>query len=105
MRISDWSSDVCSSDLIRVGERSSIAPILILVEFDEARPVACCLLRYRDCETAGIAIIGKTGIISYQGARRVRGAAAGARFTVPLRRRRARTIGRASCRERVCQSV
>src|SRR3546814_9274803 len=72
LRISDWSSDVCSSDL------SSWSPLLM------AGSAATRTMAPRDGRTAGLA-----------GVR-----AAAARAALP-----ALQIGRASCRERVCQYV
>src|SRR3546814_13902739 len=40
MRISDWSSDVCSSDLVDHGDASSFA--LMDFERDEGKTLACC---------------------------------------------------------------
>src|SRR3546814_7430521 len=72
MRISDWSSDVCSSDLRR----------------NDARPVAGASyargLRYRPPLRGGGR--GATGSGNAEGSEK-------------------REIGRASCRERVCQYV
>src|SRR3546814_2955148 len=65
MRISDWSSDVCSSDLYAHRPRSDIGGV-------------------------GGAIVGRDG--DHMRA-------------LLLRRDRGQQIGRASCRERVCQYV
>src|SRR3546814_3922418 len=73
MRISDWSSDVCSSDLDLVGNDADAEPFRL---FDE-----------------GFELIRRK-----HGARGV----AGARHHGGLK---AAEIGRASCRERVCQYV
>src|SRR3546814_6391939 len=70
MRISDWSSDVCSSDL-RPTDRSML---------DVAFCVACAAT---GCDGAEISVAA----------------------TRPMARVRASEIGRASCRERVCQYV
>src|SRR3546814_20507345 len=81
MRISDWSSDVCSSDLVGAGQ----------------------------AEVGGCPQIA--GAIMQQCADRVAGQRRGHRRVVldPLQRSVAgaisQQIGRASCRERVCQSV
>src|SRR3546814_3183757 len=81
MRISDWSSDVCSSDLPRVGGRVALA--LVLGAGD-------------DVELSDPVILV--------------GGALGRRIARPLARHamqqhRPRQIGRASCRERVWQYV
>src|SRR3546814_9383931 len=75
MRISDWSSDVCSSDLLR---RRRLLP-------------------------EG-AVLRRPGLRAEvpPGGRRGRGGNAGGPH---LRRPGGRQIGRASCRERVCQYV
>src|SRR3546814_10638182 len=84
MRISDWSSDVCSSDLLEVDERRlerrGQRAHLDIVARHDARPQ---LLRHR----VGAAAAG-------DGARRF-GELAG----------ELGEIGRASCRDRVCQYV
>src|SRR3546814_4209074 len=69
MRISDWSSDVCSSDLLRVLRQARLSWFSPL-----GCPIALCL----------------------KGGLRIR------RFARPSR---PAEIGRASCRERVCQYV
>src|SRR3546814_2089530 len=87
MRISDWSSDVCSSDLLSTRSEGG------------ARPAASGGARRRRRPRAG-AECRRIG-------RHDRGGAPAAE----LRSRqcegeaRAREIGRASCRERVCQYV
>src|SRR3546814_6805532 len=80
MRISDWSSDVCSSDLLRPGEMPHVGKIgrdtTGKVGRHHRRGNSCRLrlvAKDRDAEGPG-AICGKE-------------------------------IGRASCRERVCQYV
>src|SRR3546814_2559810 len=77
VRISDWSSDVCSSDLL------------------EARKVRAC---------AGFGIALTPPIRSIQNAGQP-GLLLGARSKLDEHRAQHRQIGRASCRERVCQSV
>src|SRR3546814_2839676 len=91
MRISDWSSDVCSSDLPRVSEKSAIAQgpcRSTQAAFDEFPvdqvPERLDILRPR------VAVIDVIGVFPHiAGKQRVIGA----------------EIGRASCRERVCQYV
>src|SRR3546814_6378351 len=84
MRISDWSSDVCSSDLIRRG-----------------RSVLCSGAVKRGARTRGcspptgdiimkIVVIGGSGLI-------------GSKLVARLTAQGREEIGRASCRERVCQ--
>src|SRR3546814_13957659 len=78
MRISDWSSDVCSSDLIAIGDAD---PRLVMRGVIEADVVA-------------------------DGGVRPWIACGGLRLCRPRHQREDRAqIGRASCRERVCQYV
>src|SRR3546814_9327483 len=88
MRISDWSSDVCSSDLVQLN-------VAEWADGMHAHPLAT-LPAPAHLPPAG------------EGARRAdEGASAASCFWVsPESRSRARfEIGRASCRERVCQYV
>src|SRR3546814_8054843 len=73
MRISDWSSDVCSSDLDREAVGKAWRHLLV----EEARPLGC----------------GDRGAAGALGAE------------VELQACHGKEIGRASCRERVCQYV
>src|SRR3546814_12915817 len=79
MRISDWSSDVCSSDLFH--ERDSMEPVSFadLIERAESGLVTVLDVRPED-EFAHSHLPGALNILLSQ-------------------------IGRASCRERVCQCV
>src|SRR3546814_6337471 len=86
MRISDWSSDVCSSDLLR-----TIIRWLPPGEIPSTRPtIACCSIhiplsiRKKGCRTCGSKAAKPVAVRS------------------PVCRCE---IGRASCRERVCQYV
>src|SRR3546814_1857355 len=74
MRISDWSSDVCSSDLEPQGEIVPDAHVTELFGIDDAQPRRRLRAKYLG------QLIGRPG--------RAEG-----------------EIGRASCRERVCQYV
>src|SRR3546814_4940276 len=76
MRISDWSSDVCSSDLFAAGDEGFAQRPEILLGMDQAE--------HRAGEDAGD---------QHQRDRRTPGAPGDPQ------------IGRASCRERVCQYV
>src|SRR3546814_13813636 len=100
MRISDWSSDVCSSDLIArgvsgrtvdlrrilAGERAATMtrPAAVGVDDDLATGQTAIADRAADHEVAGRVDV-ELGLL-----------------VDPLRRQQ---IGRASCRERVCQYV
>src|SRR3546814_4630447 len=84
MRISDWSSDVCSSDLLADPGLDAAAPA-----GEVEAPV-----RLRGHDAAGA--VGDAGAVQH-----VRHQAAEAFKPMILRPE----IGRASCRERVCQYV
>src|SRR3546814_5652909 len=83
LRISDWSSDVCSSDLRGDDGRQR----RLRAEGGEEQ---------RDAHVAGIGEGGGEGV-------QAGGAEAVAEH--PARHRQGQEIGRASCRERVCQYV
>src|SRR3546814_20022553 len=91
MRISDWSSDVCSSDLVELAP-ADVAAAEAVGEGDLV-----------DCGISGVARF-------FQGVAgrgdREQAAARGDELAVLFRRARLDDeIGRASCRERVCQYV
>src|SRR3546814_10998608 len=98
MRISDWSSDVCSSDLLERSpppaedQRSIKASMAgweaVTRSLEGSGPIAGRLRPGRGCRST--AAINYTWHFS---------------DLVKLRGPRARKIGRASCRERVCQYV
>src|SRR3546814_6659132 len=92
MRISDWSSDVCSSDL--AAWRLSEGPI----RTDFLTPYLQAAINEAGGNSVGI---GSTFLVWEEGSRGVVMHAAG----VTVRDPEGRTIGRATCRERVCQSV
>src|SRR3546814_20563190 len=109
MRISDWSSDVCSSDLLKTAVAEELATVERLHGGEAAagfeRAVRVCGERRQfwarfcdmpavDLDTADLARV-------WRGAREVVMAALRAKQGGPLERK----IGRASCRERVCQYV
>src|SRR3546814_1423846 len=93
MRISDWSSDVCSSDL----EIERIRDFLILHYHANARPEplwqACRAMALPDSLAAKIALFAENGQIVREHEEL---------FTEVGW---LQEIGRASCRERVCQYV
>src|SRR3546814_2564903 len=91
MRISDWSSDVCSSDL--VGARTDQDVVA-----DRARIRVDDLVQALDL---GI----RTGHVYVQGGARVTGEAGQHRLQILDHEGLVGQIGRASCRERVCQYV
>src|SRR3546814_1975696 len=81
MRISDWSSDVCSSDLIDI-------PIFAITSsVATQRKVAL----YRNVRTLGVVPSNDSEVVL--------------RATEGLLLEKGIEIGRASCRERVCQYV
>src|SRR3546814_3302592 len=84
MRISDWSSDVCSSDLDRRGRRG---------EAQMGFQPGFARRQHAGDEAAEAGITRADGIGNHDGERRL------------LEHRLAAEIGRASCRERVCQYV
>src|SRR3546814_10579002 len=100
MRISDWSSDVCSSDLNSRSTRDFLA-------FEQRRddlfdtPALDLGRRRQDDAVAkhpggeALDVVGNDIIASIQRRRRACGA----------REQSRRKIGRASCRERVCKYV
>src|SRR3546814_18240226 len=87
MRISDWSSDVCSSDLPRVGEKNSWNAGQSSLPFEEAEPKGSRVsgrrnchpkltgVWFRACEIAKWAILlgasGKSSILKRSEERRV----------------------------------
>src|SRR3546814_16859448 len=101
MRISDWSSDVCSSDLVKQGFTHRTADnFKLVVGFREFDGDLCGRYRIRRC--------GERCRTSQQIAELfVSGAPDGDPGETVLRYlvAGARKIGRASCRERVCQYV
>src|SRR3546814_20030671 len=95
MRISDWSSDVCSSDLPRVATssplRSSVSPWLKMMA--PAAPAAAALLAF--CPNGQVPRCIKAMAPAGKPAK-----ASDSQTQVEVLQ-----IGRASCRERVCQYV
>src|SRR3546814_4545322 len=90
LRISDWSSDVCSSDLLtaRMRYRGLVKKRLVPVEIAGAVPEAGTVIT-RDGKEAGV----------------LRSAVAGNGADAQTSLGLALQTGRASCRDRVCQSV
>src|SRR3546814_1242204 len=86
MRISDWSSDVCPSDLLDSGQRDG-------VEVGTGAGGERCLRR-------AVAVDQDQGALAAEAAQVGERAGLGR-----AARLRAEQIGRASCRERVCQYV
>src|SRR3546814_14217169 len=104
MRISDWSSDVCSSDL---GGRNQEG----FAELSLRRRALCIDLTIADAAVLHFAIFAKDGVDvegfkfrHFEPFRLSRGVC-GAIDTIALCAPPIDQIGRASCRERVCQSV
>src|SRR3546814_2854395 len=104
MRISDWSSDVCASDLLAiVGSRTATPQGL-----ENAQAFAAELARRGFVITSGLAL-GIDGA-AHRGALQADGytvavCATGLDRVYPARHKTLAQIGRASCRERVCQYV
>src|SRR3546814_3299534 len=80
MRISDWSSDVCSSDLSRCSSNSTSPAVISRWPFPSERSVWCSLDGHGTAKSS-------------------------ANVPKDIARQRFWQIGRASCRERVCQYV
>src|SRR3546814_12626983 len=112
MRISDWSSDVCSSDLIAEAaeerERLRIHRLALRqVDPDRAplavaeKPAQFVSRADRGVEATGLVLDQARGLAAHSGAREIivggRRAQRAARHALPL--------GRATCRDRVFQSV
>src|SRR3546814_7132552 len=93
MRISDWSSDVCSSDLIHIGKSHVLGGEFIVVVID------CSHHLQRDVAVDQVVCRKEieVGAHRIEAERISEGQVAG--------RRVHQEIGRASCRERVCQYV
>src|SRR3546814_14557130 len=99
MRISDWSSDVCSSDLIALEDGSIVtlngnSAVQIRYEDDIRRVV----LRRGEASFEVAHNSERPFVVSADG---VKVRAVGTEFVVGIEDE----IGRASCRERVCQYV
>src|SRR3546814_14286533 len=120
MRISDWSSDVCSSDLQAPGQLAAACAIrdALLVHYSTDYVFDGSATRpYReDDPTAPLGVYGTSKLagedaIRDSGARHMIFrtawvyAAHGRNFLLPMLRLGAAQIGRASCRARVCQYV
>src|SRR3546814_3408032 len=97
MRISDWSSDVCSSDLVTEAYLELLVPVIEGLDLNGA-------VRGTDYSTSGYVTTWKAGLtfepipdirIRATRSRDIRAPNLGELFK----------IGRASCRERVCQYV
>src|SRR3546814_12550353 len=94
MRISDWSSDVCSSDLV------DVTPLANHVELHRlAQPPR------RDAEFQGTRIVHLAAIDGQHDIARLEAGAIGRAAAIDGLAQPAAEIGRASCRERVCQYV
>src|SRR3546814_16723839 len=94
MRISDWSSDVCSSDLLWVGG------VAVLAESVLRRAAGAGA----DIGEPGLHVIGRAGAVVVGAVAQRGGGEVAQRAGVDLGIRRGE-IGRASCRGRVCQYV
>src|SRR3546814_4753577 len=99
MRISDWSSDVCSSDLIgRVSKRTVAAASTAPWHQQRQRPL------FIGCSAAHVAVTAGT-LGAFVRQRRTLTASILSNNHVLANENRAKEIGRASCRERGCQYV
>src|SRR3546814_18874783 len=96
MRISDWSSDVCSSDLARTHQLDRWRRCAVFL------PGAMfCRIRWQanDYGTIRWQLMVMQACTPLDAAQRIPGVQPGARLLLHAE------IGRASCRERVCQYV
>src|SRR3546814_2295713 len=105
MRISDWSSDVCSSDLISSGSLSSAlmalgreAKVQIVFTPDSVEGRKSKGVRGRMTVDAALTRLLEGSGLSF---RKVNGGS----YVVSGPSKESYEIGRASCRERVCQYV
>src|SRR3546814_3595661 len=92
MRISDWSSDVCSSDLARTTARKIPFPVLAAARASNIPRLLRHAVHRRNWVSAVLSTRG--GSVPQR-----------SRPTHFFPARLLRQIGRASCRERVCQYV
>src|SRR3546814_5317208 len=108
MRISDWSSDVCSSDLevdrtdlriLRELQKDGRLPIVELANHI-ALSATACQRRVKKLEDSGV-IAGYAALLDPVAL----GQQVDAFVRVSIERQSTDTIGRASCRERVCPYV
>src|SRR3546814_9121534 len=98
MRISDWSSDVCSSDLDNSREIEGNNPVWLIDDFADAQVAAD---RTQHVGVDRREAVARSQQVDHLGNRRLRtlkeiAADAGGHLV-------ALQIGRASCRERVCR--
>src|SRR3546814_1373685 len=106
MRISDWSSDVCSSDLQRVDPVAQLADRSgLAVERDALREIARACGRDDFLGVVDRLLQGLVGAYLRGDIGRVLDDLERPTHLVADRVVRSLEIGRASCRERVCQSV
>src|SRR3546814_11551770 len=105
MRISDWSSDVCSSDLALMIVRVLVRRASFAIG---AAMLASSSLAQSTADASSPAPIGNPAdwfpADAYPPAAKASGAAGRTGFAVDIDAK-GREIGRASCRERVCQVV
>src|SRR3546814_4750217 len=99
MRISDWSSDVCSSDLLSVLRARSLQPMALTMKRKHIVPDTVSWRREGD-----IAYISLSGF-NRETTDRVAHAVAEARDEIGDALSGIVQIGRASCRERGCRYV
>src|SRR3546814_14759139 len=107
MRISDWSSDVCSSDLLAdlAGEDALVTATERYATLRRFSPAFLDAFTFKASGT-GTALIKAIDVIRDANTRKSRDLPDGVPLPFPNRQwKRLIKIGRASCRERVCQYV
>src|SRR3546814_2926114 len=101
MRISDWSSDVCSSDLVLIGERS-IKPFPVLGRYERGNLLQHLILERAtgrgDQRRQRLFLRRRNPVRDEPAKKTVHHPGSG-------QAQLAKQIGRASCRERVCKYV
>src|SRR3546814_17910651 len=102
MRISDWSSDVCSSDLV---ELEALADIFRQVDEAARDGQRVVLITFDEAAETFVRIEVRVAVATVQDRSGIEIGNAVAHLDVEIVERQREQIGRASCRERVCQYV
>src|SRR3546814_6190589 len=106
MRISDWSSDVCSSDLLSVIGIIALILLIGIVKKNGIMLVDFAIVAQRDRHMTPIEAIHEACLLRFRPILMTTAAALLAGVPLALATGTgSEQIGRASCRERVCQYV